>query len=117
MYGDTPNALPLVELEDRYEIELAHPYYAGIDETMSIDQTKRSLFGASKAAGDLLVQEYGRYFDMKTVCFRGGCLTGPAHAGTELHRFLAYLMKSPRPAFPIGSSKPLERRWSRARSW
>jgi CDP-paratose 2-epimerase len=93
VYGDTPNTLPLVELEDRYEIESAHPYYAGIDESMSIDQTKHSLFGASKAAGDLLVQEYGRYFGMKTVCFRGGCLTGPAHAGTELHGFLAYLMK------------------------
>ncbi len=93
VYGDTPNRLPLVELEDCYDIETSHPYHAGIDETMSIDQTKHSLFGASKAAADLLVQEYGRYFGMKTVCFRGGCLTGPAHAGTELHGFLAYLMK------------------------
>lgn len=93
LYGDTPNQLPLVELDNRYEIESSHPYYQGIDETMSIDQTKHSLFGASKAAADLLVQEYGRYFGMKTVCFRGGCLTGPAHAGTELHGFLAYLMK------------------------
>ena len=93
VYGDTPNHLPLIELEKCYEIESSHPYYAGIDETMSIDQTKHSLFGASKAAADLLVQEYGQYFGMKTVCFRGGCLTGPAHAGTELHGFLAYLMK------------------------
>jgi CDP-paratose 2-epimerase len=93
VYGDTPNRLPLVELTDRYEIDSSHSYYQGIDETMSIDQTKHSLFGASKAAADLLVQEYGVYFGMKTACFRGGCLTGPAHAGTELHGFLAYLMK------------------------
>ena len=93
VYGDTPNRLPMVELENCYEIDPSHPYHVGIDESMSIDQTKHSLFGASKAAADLLVQEYGRYFGMKTVCFRGGCLTGPAHAGTELHGFLAYLMK------------------------
>jgi CDP-paratose 2-epimerase len=93
VYGDTPNRLPLVELEDCFEIESSHRYYRGIDETMSVDQTKHSLFGASKLAADLLVQEYGRYFGLKTVCFRGGCLTGPAHAGTELHGFLAYLMK------------------------
>jgi CDP-paratose 2-epimerase len=93
VYGDTPNRLPLGELESCYEIDPSHPYYAGIDETMSTDQSKHSLFGASKLAADLLVQEYGRYFDLKTVCFRGGCLTGPAHAGTELHGFLAYLMK------------------------
>jgi CDP-paratose 2-epimerase len=93
VYGDAPNNLPLVELETRYEIASSHVYKPGIDETMSIDQCKHSLFGASKAAADLLVQEYGRYFGMKTVCFRGGCLTGPAHAGTELHGFLAYLMK------------------------
>jgi CDP-paratose 2-epimerase len=93
VYGDTPNRLPLVELERRYEIDPTHPYNQGIDETMSTDQTKHSLFGASKMAADLLVQEYGQYFGMKTVCFRGGCLTGPAHAGTELHGFLAYLMK------------------------
>lgn len=100
VYGDTPNRLPLVELESCYEIEPSHPYYAGIDETMSTDQSKHSLFGASKLAADLLVQEYGRYFDMKTVCFRGGCLTGPAHAGTELHGFLAYLMKCTVTGFP-----------------
>ncbi|HEY5910187.1 MAG TPA: NAD-dependent epimerase/dehydratase family protein [Verrucomicrobiae bacterium] len=93
VYGDTPNRLPLIELGTRFELEPTHPYYPGIDETMSIDQTKHSLFGVSKAAADLMVQEYGRYFGMKTVCFRGGCLTGPAHAGTELHGFLAYLMK------------------------
>jgi CDP-paratose 2-epimerase len=93
VYGDTPNRLPLVEQEKRWEIERSHPYFIGIDEQMSIDQTKHSLFGASKVAADVLVQEYGRYFGMKTACFRGGCLTGPAHAGTELHGFLAYLMK------------------------
>ncbi len=93
VYGDTPNRLPLVELKQRWEIESGHPFEPGIDESMSIDQTKHSLFGASKVAADVLVQEYGRYFGMKTVCFRGGCLTGPAHAGTELHGFLAYLMK------------------------
>jgi CDP-paratose 2-epimerase len=93
VYGDTPNRLPLRELETRWEIDPTHAYSAGIDETMSIDQTKHSLFGASKVAADVLVQEYGRYFGMRTACFRGGCLTGPAHAGTELHGFLAYLMK------------------------
>ena len=92
VYGDTPNRLPLRELEKRWEIETGHEYEPGISETMSIDETKHSLFGASKAAADLLVQEYGRYFGMPTVCFRGGCLTGPAHAGTELHGFLSYLM-------------------------
>jgi|SRR5581483_3730024 len=93
VYGDTPNRLPLVELEKRWELEPSHPYSSGIDETMSIDQTTHSLFGVSKSSADLLVQEYGRYFGMKTVCFRGGCLTGPAHSGAELHGFLAYLMK------------------------
>src|SRR5258708_16434521 len=85
VYGDTPNRLPLEELEKRWEIQPGHEYEPGISESMSIDFTKHSLFGASKAAADLLVQEYGRYFDMPTVSFRGGCLTGPAHAGTELH--------------------------------
>ena len=93
VYGDTPNRLPLIEEEFRWEIDPSHPYSAGIDESMSIDQTKHSLFGASKVAADVVVQEYGRYFDMKTACFRGGCLTGPAHSGAELHGFLAYLMK------------------------
>jgi CDP-paratose 2-epimerase len=94
VYGDKPNYLPLQELETRWEIDPDHPYFEhGIDEEFGIDQTKHSLFGASKVAADVLVQEYGRYFDMKTACFRGGCLTGPAHSGTELHGFLAYLMK------------------------
>jgi CDP-paratose 2-epimerase len=92
VYGDTPNRLPLRELDLRWEIESGHEYEPGISETMSIDATKHSLFGASKVAADILVQEYGRYFGMPTVCFRGGCLTGPAHAGTELHGFLSYLM-------------------------
>lgn len=93
VYGDTPNRLPLTELEKRWEIDGNHAFSEGIDETMSIDQTKHSLFGASKVAADVLVQEYGRYFGMKSACFRGGCLTGPAHAGAELHGFLAYLMR------------------------
>lgn len=93
VYGDTPNRLPLEEREQRWEIENGHTYTAGIREDMSIDQTLHSLFGASKVAADVLVQEYGRYFGMKTACFRGGCLTGPHHAGAELHGFLAYLMK------------------------
>jgi CDP-paratose 2-epimerase len=94
VYGDTPNNLPLQELESRWEIDSSHDYYAsGIPETMYIDRTTHSLFGASKVAADILVQEYGRYFGMKTACFRGGCLTGPNHSGTQLHGFLAYLMK------------------------
>lgn len=94
VYGDAPNSLPLVEFETRWEIDHMHPYYEfGIDESMSIDQSKHSLFGASKVSADVLVQEYGRYFNMKTVSFRGGCLTGPNHSGAELHGFLAYLMK------------------------
>ncbi|MGH8001152.1 MAG: NAD-dependent epimerase/dehydratase family protein [Brasilonema sp.] len=93
VYGDLPNYLPLVEQELRWEIESSHKYDSGISEDMSIDQSKHSLFGASKVAADVLVQEYGRYFDMKTVSFRGGCLTGPNHSGTQLHGFLAYLMK------------------------
>ena len=94
VYGDTPNRLPLIECETRWEVDAAHPFAAaGIDETMSIDQTKHSVFGASKVAADIMVQEYGRYFGMKTGVFRGGCLTGPAHSGTRLHGFLSYLMK------------------------
>ena len=94
VYGDTPNRLPLVEEETRWEIDRTHPYYAeGIDENMSIDNSKHSLFGASKVAADVMVQEYGRYFGMNTGVFRGGCLTGPGHSGAELHGFLAYLMK------------------------
>jgi CDP-paratose 2-epimerase len=93
VYGDTPNRLPLLERETRWEIEPSHRYANGISEDMSIDQTMHSLFGASKVAADTLVQEYGRYFGLKTVCFRGGCLTGPHHSGTQLHGFLAYLMR------------------------
>jgi CDP-paratose 2-epimerase len=93
VYGDTPNLLPLIEQELRWEIEEKHLYSSGINETMSIDNSKHSLFGASKVSADVLVQEYGRYFNMKTACFRGGCLTGPGHSGTKLHGFLSYLMK------------------------
>ena len=94
VYGDTPNYLPLVELKTRWELDTKHPYYKnGIDELMSIDHTRHSIFGASKVAADVLVQEYGKYFGMKTGVFRGGCLTGPNHSGAPLHGFLAYLMK------------------------
>ncbi len=93
VYGDVPNELPLVEMETRWEIDKNHPFYEGIDETMRIDQTKHSIFGASKVAADVMVQEYGRYFSLKTAVFRGGCLTGPNHSGAELHGFLAYLAK------------------------
>jgi len=94
VYGDTPNFLPLVELDKRYEIDKKHPYYKdGIDESMSIDQSKHSIFGASKLAADVMVQEYGKYFNLNTGVFRGGCLTGPNHSGTQLHGFLAYLVK------------------------
>lgn len=94
VYGDRPNALPLIELDNRYEINSSHPYFEnGIDENMSIDQTKHSVFGAGKVATDVMVQEYGQYFGMKTDVFRGGCLTGPNHSGAQLHGFLAYLMK------------------------
>ena len=93
VYGDTPNNLPLIEQDTRYELPTSHELYQGINETMSIDQTKHSLFGVSKASADLLVQEYGKYFGLKTGIFRGGCLTGPSHAGAELHGFLSYLIK------------------------
>jgi CDP-paratose 2-epimerase len=94
VYGDAPNELPLVETDTRWEIDASHPYYEnGIDENMRIDQSTHSLFGASKLAADILVQEYGRYFGLKTGLFRGGCLTGGGHSGTELHGFLSYLMK------------------------
>ncbi len=94
VYGDRPNTLPVVELETRWELEKDHPYAErGIDESMSIDQSMHSIFGASKVAADVMTQEYGRYFGLKTGVFRGGCLTGPAHSGAELHGFLAYLVK------------------------
>src|SRR5438034_741425 len=99
VYGDAPNELPLVELETRWDYADAKDR-EGIDETMRIDRTTHSLFGASKVAADVLVQEYGRYFGMPTVCFRGGCLTGPNHSGAELHGFLAYLARAVRDGIP-----------------
>ena len=94
VYGDTPNRLPLTEKETRWEITETHPFHEhGIDESMNIDQSKHSLFGVSKVAADIAAQEYGRYFGLKTGTFRGGCLTGPAHSGAELHGFLAYLAR------------------------
>jgi CDP-paratose 2-epimerase len=92
VYGDSPNEIPLKELGTRYDY--ARPEdFAGVNESCRIDQTLHSLFGASKAAADLVAQEYGRYFGMKTCIFRGGCLTGPSHSGVELHGFLSYLVK------------------------
>jgi CDP-paratose 2-epimerase len=93
VYGDTPNRLPLVEQESRWEIAPGDKYEQGIREDMSIDETLHSVFGASKVAADVMVQEYGRYFGLRTACFRGGCLTGPNHSPAQLHGFLAYLMK------------------------
>lgn len=92
VYGDAPNRIPMAELATRWDY--ADPAYAhGIAETFPIDQSKHSLFGVSKLAADVLVQEYGRYFNMPTCCLRGGCLTGPNHSGVELHGFLSYLVK------------------------
>ncbi len=93
VYGDRPNTLPLIEKETRYELPEEHRYWKGIDESMSIDDSKHSIFGASKVAADIMVQEYGKYFGLRAAIFRGGCLTGPAHSGAELHGFLAYLIK------------------------
>jgi CDP-paratose 2-epimerase len=93
VYGDRPNDLPLVEQEKRWEIAPSHPYWNGIPEGFAVDQCLHSLFGASKIAADVLVQEYGKYFGINTVCFRGGCLTGPQHSGTQLHGFLSYLVR------------------------
>lgn len=92
VYGDAPNELPLVELEQRYDYR-EEKDYEGISETCRIDRCLHSLFGASKASADIITQEYGRYFDMPTVCFRAGCVTGPSHSGVELHGFLSYLVK------------------------
>jgi CDP-paratose 2-epimerase len=92
VYGDRPNSIRLKEIATRWDYDDAH-YEHGIAEDFPIDQSKHSLFGASKLASDILVQEYGRYFDMKTCCLRGGCLTGPNHSGVELHGFLSYLIK------------------------
>ncbi|MGH3025084.1 MAG: NAD-dependent epimerase/dehydratase family protein [Gaiellaceae bacterium] len=93
VYGDRPNALPLIESPSRLDLAEDHEYYDGVPTTMPIDSSLHSLFGVSKASADLMVQEYGRYFGIPTVCFRGGCLTGPNHAGAELHGFLSYLMQ------------------------
>ncbi|MFK8186546.1 MAG: NAD-dependent epimerase/dehydratase family protein [Phormidesmis sp.] len=93
VYGDTPNRLPLKEQDLRYEIDPQHPYADGIREDMSIDDSMHSIFGASKVAADVMVQEYGRYFQMPTACFRGGTLTGPNHSAAKLHGFLAYVMR------------------------
>ncbi len=93
VYGDRPNSLPYVELDTRWEIEDSHPYSEGITEDMSIDSCMHSVFGASKVAADIMTQEFGRYFEMRTVCFRGGTLSGPAHSATELHGFLGYVMR------------------------
>lgn len=94
VYGDNPNRLPMVELATRWELDEHHAFAQyGIDESLSIDQNLHSIFGVGKTAADLMVQEYGKYFGLKTVAFRGGCLTGPAHSGAELHGFLAYLVK------------------------
>jgi CDP-paratose 2-epimerase len=94
VYGDRPNLLPLIELPTRFELAPENEWAAhGIPEEMSIDSCMHSLFGASKVAADVLVQEYGRYFGLKTACFRGGCLTGPGHSGAQLHGFLAYLVQ------------------------
>src|SRR3954451_22711323 len=93
VYGDLPNELPLIDVGSRLELPRDHRWFPGIDTSMSIDHSMHSLFGVSKVAADLMVQEYGRYFDMPTVCFRGGCLTGPDHAGAKLHGFLSYLMR------------------------
>jgi CDP-paratose 2-epimerase len=94
VYGDNPNLLPLIEKDTRWEIDEAHPFFKnGIDEKMSLDNTKHSVFGASKVAADIMAQEYGKYFQLNVGVFRGGCLTGPRHSGAQLHGFLAYLMK------------------------
>jgi len=94
VYGDEPNRLPLEEQEKRYEVAAGHPYAEfGVDETMSVDQNLHSLFGASKLAADILVQEFARYFGLKTGVFRAGCLTGPHHSAAQLHGFLVYLVK------------------------
>lgn len=93
VYGDNPNYLPFVELDTRYELPKSHKYYDGINESFNIDATKHSLFGCSKLAADIYVQEYGKYFDMKTTVLRGGCLTGSRHKGAELHGFLNYLVR------------------------
>lgn len=100
VYGDNPNLLPFIELKTRFELPKKHKYYRGIDESMSLDRTTHSIFGVSKCAADLMVQEYGKYFHLNTVVFRGGCLTGPNHSAAKLHGFLAYLIKCIRNGVP-----------------
>ncbi len=100
VYGDRPNTLPVIERATRWELPKSHMFYQGIDESMSIDSSTHSIFGVSKVAADVMVQEYGRYFGMRTVAFRGGCLTGPAHSGAKLHGFLAYLVKCVKEGIP-----------------
>ena len=93
VYGDSPNTFELIEYPTRFDLPEHHRFYEGVDESQSIDQSMHSVFGASKVAADVMVQEYGRYFGLPTVCFRGGCLTGASHAGAEQHGFLSYLMR------------------------
>jgi len=93
VYGDRPNALPLLERETRWEIESGHRFERGVTEDLSIDGSLHTIFGAAKVAADVLVQEYGRYFGLRTVCFRGGSVAGPAHSATELHGFLGYVLR------------------------
>ena len=100
VYGDTPNLLPLEEKETRWEIPKDHKFYNGINESMSVDNSTHSIFGVNKLAADLMVQEYGKYFNLNTTCFRGGCLTGRSHAGAELHGFLSYLVKAAKNNIP-----------------
>lgn len=100
VYGDRPNFLPLVEMKTRWDLPKSHRYYKGVDESMSIDNCTHSIFGVSKVAADVMVQEYGKYFGMATVVFRGGCLTGPAHSAARLHGFLAYLVKCIKEGIP-----------------
>jgi CDP-paratose 2-epimerase len=94
VYGDTPNSLNFIELDSRWELKESDQYFNGIDESMSIDSSTHSVFGVSKLSADIMVQEYGRYFNLNTGVFRGGCLTGPMHSAAQLHGFLAYLVKS-----------------------
>jgi len=94
VYGDTPNSLPIIEGDLRYDLPQSHTFWQGIDESMSIDYSTHSLFGVSKCSADLLTQEYGHYFNLNTGIFRGGCLTGPTHSSAELHGFLSYLVKT-----------------------
>ncbi len=92
VYGDRPNSLPFIEYEDRYDLNSDHRFYEGIDESMSIDNSMHSIYGASKVAADIMVQEYGKYYNLYTGVFRGNCMTGSAHSATSMHGFLSYLV-------------------------